>query len=88
MNTFNLKETTALLHSYGFKCDTDLVSHWISEGNIKSIENGGVYEVLKEEVFRFIEAYRWEGTAFEEGNEDQTKIGRLLEEITNLKSKL
>ena len=88
MNTFNLKETTAVLHSYGFKCDTELVSHWISEGNIKSIENGGVYEVLEEEVYRFIEAYRWEGTAFEEGIDDQTMIGRLLEEITDLKKQI
>lgn len=88
MNTFNLKETTALLHSYGFKCDTEMVSHWISEGNIKSIENSGVFEVLEEEVYRFIEAYRWEGTAFEEGIVDQTKIERLLEENAHLKEQI
>jgi hypothetical protein len=35
MNTFNLKEVTMILHSYGFKCDTEMVSRWISEGNIK-----------------------------------------------------
>ena len=44
MNTFNLKETTALLPSYGFNCDTEVVSHWISEGNIKSIENGETFQ--------------------------------------------
>jgi len=63
-------------------------SHWISEGNIKSIENGGAFEVLEEEVYRFIEAYRWEGTAFEEGIDDQIKIERLLEEITDLKKQI
>ncbi|WP_128721572.1 hypothetical protein [Mesobacillus subterraneus] len=64
---------------------TEMVSHWISEGNIKSIENGGAYEVLEEEVYRFIETYRLEGRAFKEGIDDQTMIGRLLEEITDLK---
>jgi len=88
MNTFNLKETTALLHTYGFKCDMKMVSHWISEGNIKSIENGEAYEVLEEEVYRFIEVYRWEGTASEEGIDDQTKIERLLEEIVDLKGQI
>ncbi|WP_025025962.1 hypothetical protein [Caldalkalibacillus mannanilyticus] len=51
MNTFNLKEVTMLLHSNGFKCDTEMVSRWISEGNIKDTGNGGAYEVLEEEVF-------------------------------------
>jgi predicted RNase H-like nuclease (RuvC/YqgF family) len=88
MNAFNLKETTALLHSYGFKCDTKMVIHWIREGNLKRLENGGEYEVLEEEVYRFIEAYRWEGTAFEEGIDDQTKIERLLEEIADLKGEI
>ncbi|WBX79472.1 hypothetical protein PD280_17480 [Virgibacillus salarius] len=43
---------------------------------------------MEEEVYRFIEAYRWEGTAFEEGIDDQTKIERLLEEITDLKKQI
>jgi len=43
---------------------------------------------LEEEVYRFIEAYRWEGTAFEEGIDDQIKIERLLEEITDLKKQI
>lgn len=88
MNTFNLKEVTMLLHSYGFKCDTEMVSRWIIEGNIKGFGNGEAYEVLEEEVYRFINAYRWEGTAFEEGIDDQTKIERLLEEMEDLKKKI
>lgn len=88
MNTFNLKEVTMLLHSYGFKCDTEMVSRWISEGNIKDTGNGGAYEVLEEEVYGFINAYRWEGTAFEEGIDDQTKIERLLEEMEDLKKQI
>jgi hypothetical protein len=28
MNTFNLKETTVLLHSYGFKCAKYMVRPW------------------------------------------------------------
>lgn len=43
---------------------------------------------MEEEVYRFIEAYRWEGTAFEEGIDDQIKIERLLEEITDLKKQI
>jgi predicted RNase H-like nuclease (RuvC/YqgF family) len=88
MKTFNLKEVTMLLHSYGFKCDTEMVSRWINKGDLKSMKNGGAYEVLEEEVYRFINAYRWEGTAFEEGIDDQTKIERLLEEITDLKKQI
>jgi hypothetical protein len=43
---------------------------------------------LKEEVYRFINAFRWEGPDFEEGIDDQTKIERLPEEITDLKKQI
>ena len=33
-------------------------------------------------------SFRWEGTAYEKGIDDQTKINRLLEEIADLKQKV
>jgi len=82
------KEATLLMHSYGMKCDVKKVKQWLKEGTLKGIENDGDYSIAEDEVYSFLEAYRWEGTAYEEGIDDKTKINRLLEEIANLKQKV
>jgi len=85
MAILNEQEATSLLHSYGIKCDKAMVKQWLIEGQIKGIEKNGNYNVEEIEVYDFLETYRWEGTAYEKGIDDQTKITRLLEEIQDLK---
>lgn len=81
MSTLSLKEATSLMHSYGIKCDKETVKGWLQQGKIKSRENEGHYLIEENEIFEFLESYRWEGTAYEKDTDDKTKIYRLLEEI-------
>jgi len=43
------------------------------------------WKICLRDLLQFIESLQWEGTAYEEGIDDKTKIKRLLEEITELK---
>ena len=61
---------------------------WLMEGQIKGIKKNGNYNVEANEVYNFLEIYRWEGTAYEKGIDDKTKISRLLEEINDLKQQV
>jgi len=88
MITLTEQEATLLMHSYGIKCDKDTVKQWLNEGILKGVENNGHYIISEDEVYNFLEAYRWKGTAYEKGIDDKTKITRLLEEIADLKQKV
>jgi hypothetical protein len=78
-----LKEATFLLHSYGIKCDYGLVEEWIEEGKIKGTNINGIIHIGEDEVHEFLNDYQWNGTAYETGIDDQTKINRLMEEIND-----
>lgn len=82
------REATSILHSYGIKCSIKEVRQWMVEGRIKSSEREGSYTVEEDEIYRFLHHYRWEGTAYEPGIDDKTKINRLIEEIEDLKQKI
>lgn len=86
MNLLTLEESTSLLHSYGIKCNTAIVSKWISEGKIKSITKSEEILVSDEEIEDFLYLYQWEGTAYEPGIDEQTMIARLKEEVKELRS--
>lgn len=88
MSNLNVKEATLLMHSYGIKCDRHLVEQWLIEGKLKGTESEGNYTVEEEEVYEFLEAYQWEGTAYEEGLDDKTKITRLLEDISEFRQRI
>ncbi|WML53350.1 hypothetical protein RCG17_01180 [Neobacillus sp. PS3-12] len=88
MTVLNEQEATFLLHSHGIKCDKKMVKQWLIEGKIKGTENIGSYIIEEEEVFEFLETYRWEGTAYEKGIDNETKIKRLLEEIADYKKRI
>lgn len=87
MATLSVKEATLLMHTYGIKCDRSLVEQWLIEGKLNGIENEGIY-TEEEEVYEFLEAYRWEGTAYEKGIDDKTKIKRLLEDISEFRQRI
>lgn len=84
MAALTIKEATSLIHSYGLKCDEVKVTEWVSDGKIKGFEN----KIEEDDVYNFLEAYRWEGTAYEKGIDNKTKISRLLEEIADLKNQV
>jgi predicted RNase H-like nuclease (RuvC/YqgF family) len=72
----------------GIKCNINNVKQWLKEGTLKANEGNESYKISEDEVYNFLETYRWIGTAYEEGIDDQTKISRLLEEISDLKQKV
>jgi hypothetical protein len=81
MKRLTLEETTSILHSNGIKCNVNQVNKWINTGKIKAGEQG----ITKEQVEDFLHRYQWEGTAYEPGIDDQTRIARLLEEVKDLR---
>ncbi|KYC92357.1 hypothetical protein B4102_3733 [Heyndrickxia sporothermodurans] len=88
MTKLTVQEATSLMHSYGMKCDMAKVKQWLNEGELQGIQNNGIYTIEEDEVYKFLDAYRWKGTAYEKGIDDKTKINRLLEEIEDLKKQV
>jgi predicted RNase H-like nuclease (RuvC/YqgF family) len=88
MTKLTLEEATSLMHSYGIKCNMIQVEKWLKEGRIKGKENDGIYAINENEIYEFLEDYRWEGTAYEKGIDDKTKINRLQEEIYEFRLKI
>jgi len=87
MSAFTPKEITDYFESYGPKgseCNEKLVEEWMNDLNTRSINN----PICEEDLHRFKDWYRWKGTAYETGIDDQTKIARLLEENSKLKKEI
>lgn len=84
MTILTEQKATFLMHSYGIKCDREKVKQWLCEGKLKGILNNGIYTIKEDEVYNFLESYRWEGTIYEDGIDNQTRIDRLLGEIAGL----
>jgi len=83
------QEATSLMHSCGIKCSKEKVRQWLDEGILKgSKEATGQYFVGEDDVYNFLEYYRWEGTAFEKGINEKEQIERLLKENIELKDEL
>lgn len=85
---YSLREVALLMHSYGIKCNIEKVNKWIKEGKIKGKVKNDDYEIEESEIYEFLEAYRWEGTAYEKGIDDNTKISRLEEEISENRKRI
>lgn len=64
-----------------------IVSSWIEQGFIKAYRNGSNQDIVIDrlDLEDFVEDSYWEGTAFEKGIDDQTKIERLIDEVRELK---
>jgi len=88
MTILNEHETAGLMHSYGIKCDNETIKQWVKDGTLKGIINGSLYEIHIENVEEFLYDRQWNGTAFERGIDDSTKIQRLLDEVYALKRRV
>ena len=56
----------------------------MNDPNTRFINN----PIDEDDLYRFKDWYRWKGTAYETGIDDQTRIARLLEEITKLNKEI
>lgn len=88
MTILNIEEAMILLRACGRQCDEHKVEQWLMEGKLNGTDSEGIYTVEEEEVYRFLEAYKWEGTAYEKGLDDKTKVSRLLEDISYFRQKI
>jgi hypothetical protein len=88
MAHLNIEEAIILLRACGRRCDEYKVEQWLNEGKLNGTESEGIYTINEEEVYKFLEAYKWEGTAYEKGLDDKTKVSRLLEDISYFRQKI
>lgn len=82
MGQFSVTEATKFFRTYGSKCSEELVQEWMDDS--ESISS----HVCEDDLYRFNDWYRWKGTAYEEGIDDQTKITRLVNEIKELRHEI
>jgi len=73
--------------SYGLKCEDNdkFVEEWLN--SCPTRKNSGE-DFCEDDLYDFNDWCRWKGTAYEKGIDDQTKVERLLEEISELKSEI
>jgi hypothetical protein len=84
MKKLTVRETTDLFHSHGLKCDPKIIENWLVEGKLMATESGKGYIINEKDAYEFLYDYRWEGTAYERGIDNQTKIERLEKVIKAL----
>lgn len=82
---WTIHEVTQYFHTFGLKCDSRTVLDWISDGQLVAQDEEKGLMIQEEHIYEFLYNYRWEGTAYEQGIDDQTKIKRLEEVIRELK---
>ncbi len=83
-----VKDACGILNNHHIDCSEQMLRRWLRQGRIKGMRSENRKEgwrVCEVGLYHFMEALSWEGTAYEEGIDDTTKIKRLLEEIAELK---
>ena len=88
MTILNADETIRFIHSNGMKCNMETLKQWIEDGRLKGTINDSLYEIHMDDIEEFLYDYQWNGTAFERGIDDSTKIQRLLDEFYTLKRRV
>ncbi|MBS4219544.1 hypothetical protein KHA96_15575 [Bacillus sp. FJAT-49711] len=81
MSRYTVEEITKFFHSHEVKCQSSDVQKWINKTGGPSNDE----ELTDWDMFDFSEWWSYQGTAYEDGIDDKTKIARLLEEIEDLK---
>lgn len=82
-----VSEAIKFFRSYGVKCDDN--DKWVEEWlNSHPTRKDSIEPFCEDDLYDFNDWWRWKGTAYEEGIDDQTKIERILEEISELKSEV
>lgn len=82
-----VEEVTNFFLSHELKCDKKQVSDWMDKSPVGRDLKAGGHKIDEWDMYNFGDWCRINGTAYEEGINDQTKITRLLEEIIDLKQK-
>lgn len=91
MDMFTVRETVGLLGEYRIDYSAQTLRRRLRQGKIrgtKSTNGKEVWLIPECEIWRLIEAPRWEGTPYEEGIDDQIKIDRFFEEVRELKQRI
>lgn len=88
MTKLTTQEALSLIHSYGLKCDSARINQWLEDGVLKGIKKDGSFVIDEEDVYDFLEAYRWKGTSYEKGLDLVTRVKRQEEEIAALKKEI
>lgn len=86
-----VKDATGFLNDHHITSSEQMVRRWLRQGKIKGIpsENRKIgWRICTRDLISFMESLQWEGTAYEEGIDDETKIDRLLDEISELKAQI
>ena len=75
------------LRSYGVKGEDNdkFVEEWLNSNPARK-ELGE--DFCEDDLYDFNDWCKWKGTAYEKGIDDQTKMERLLEEISELKNEI
>lgn len=87
----SIEEAASFLRSeYGMEYKDESVTskkvaEWVEQGLIKATGDRNHIAIKLEDLEEFVEDCQWEGTPYEKGIDDQTKIERLLEEVMELK---
>jgi len=90
MTMLTLREALGLFLEHHIYVDDVLINEiviedWLRSGELKGVQQpDGRWEISKDEIERYIYALQWEGTAYEEGIDDKTRIERLREQIYEL----
>lgn len=61
------------------------VAEWVEKGLIRAKGDKNHITIDRVALEEFVEDSRWQGTAYEKGIDDQTKIERLLDEVMKLR---
>lgn len=81
-------EIRELFLDEGMCCDKEMVEDWLQNGTLNNNKVDHLYHIQEQDLKNFMYDFRWNGTAFERGIDDATKIERLLQEIQELKEQV
>ena len=88
MDILTESQAIALIRSYT-ECRSDEVKQWLVNGEIEgTIFINGMYFIAEDDVYQFLEDYRWKGTPFEDGIDEETRMKRFIEEIEMYKNRI
>lgn len=94
MTLLTLKEALGIFLEHQIYVDDVLINEqiiedWLRTGEIQGVQQrDGRWKISEDEIDRYIYALQWEGTAYEEGIDDKTRIDRLRKEIYELRKKI
>lgn len=94
MAILNLREALAIFLEHHItindvRINEHMIEEWLREGKIKGVQTrDGGWKVSEDEIDRYIYSLQWEGTAYEEGIDDKTRIDRLYKEVYELRKQI